>query len=68
MTYGEPERWEYQVFEESLKSAGPDGHQHAFQARLDALGADGWELVGVSEQPTFGTSRVVCFLKRRRDT
>jgi hypothetical protein len=68
MTYREPERWEYQVFEQSLKSPGPEGRQHALEARLDALGAEGWELVGVSEQPTFGTTRVVCFLKRRRDS
>jgi len=51
--------WEYTVETLPLDHTGPTPNEI-----LNALGADGWELVSVISQPSSGAVYVILFLKR----
>ena len=56
------ERWEYKIVEVKTRGASADDHRLDAQTQLNALGAQGWELVYKNEDSGWGG---VFYFKRR---
>ena len=63
-------RWEYMVLDVNVARffIGPQLDGDALATRLNELGAEGWEMVGMSamEAGVGHTRNLVCVLKRQR--
>ncbi len=58
-------KWEYKVVDLQIRQHGTLIDDHGIEDLLDSFGAEGWELVSVTEVQTYHTSHKA-YLKREK--